>query len=144
MEDEVKNIDAKAEQLKQLANENYALRDYVINLQSRLMDLQAEVPELPPNIDLNQPRPDLALGSSLAGGPSGSMVPPAGPHQGQHPGNPNDDMNSLNRIASAGLMRKPHEETNFMGNNFQPNKRMRGDENQDDVNVPKQEHGLPI
>lgn len=112
------------------------------------MDLQADVPELPPNIDLNQPRPDLNLSSSL-GGPTGSMVAPAGPHQGQHPGNPNDDMNSLNRIASAGLMRKPHEETNFMSNNFQPqpqpNKRMRGDENQDDVTVTKQEtHGLPL
>ncbi|OQE18652.1 hypothetical protein PENSTE_c017G09355 [Penicillium steckii] len=144
LEDEVKNIDARNDQIKQLSNENYALRDYVITLQSRLMDVQAEVPELPPNIDLNQPRPDLSLPSSL-GGPAGSMVPPTGPHQGQHPGNPNDDMNSLNRIASAGLMRKPHEETNFMGNNFQPNKRMRADENQDDGTVPKQEaHGLPM
>ncbi|KAJ5979733.1 hypothetical protein N7481_007031 [Penicillium waksmanii] len=148
LEDEVKNIDAKNEQLKQLSNENYALRDYVITLQSRLMDLQADVPELPPNIDLNQPRPDINLASSL-GGPSGSMVAPTGPHQGQHPGNPNDDMNSLNRIASAGLMRKPHEETNFMSNNFQPQpqpgKRMRGDDNQEDVTVPKQEgHGIPL
>lgn len=125
------------------------MRDYVITLQSRLMDLQAEVPELPPNIDLNQPRPEISLTSSL-GGPSGSLVAPTGPHQGQHAGNQNDDMNSLNRIASAGLMRKPHEDNTFMNTGFppqpqsQPKPRMRGDENQDDVHVTKQEHALPL
>ncbi|KAJ5152617.1 uncharacterized protein N7482_009095 [Penicillium canariense] len=150
LEEEVKGVDGLREQIKQLLGENYSLREYVINLQSRLMDAQAEVPELPPNIDLSQPRHDLALAAAgiTASGPPGSVPAATGP-QTQHPGSANDDMNSLNRIAVAGLgMRKHPDEANFMGGNFQPNKRVRGDENQGDSSdgIPKQEthHGLPM
>ncbi|KAJ5691817.1 transcription factor kapC [Penicillium macrosclerotiorum] len=148
LEEEVKGVEGLREQLKHLINENYSLREYVINLQSRLMDAQAEVPELPPNIDLSQPRHELALaaaGISAAG--SQNSVPTTNAPQQQHGGTANDDMNSLNRIAVAGLgMRKHPDETNFMGGNFQPNKRR--DDNQGDGSdgLPKQEghHGLPM
>jgi hypothetical protein len=57
-------------------------------------------------------------------------------------------MNSLNRIAVAGLgMRKHPDENNFLGNNFQQNKRVRTDDSQGDGSdaVGKQEtHGLPM
>lgn len=144
LEEENKQTESIREQLKHLIGENYSLREYVINLQSRLMDAQAEVPELPPNIDLSQPpRHELALAAGLTGGSAAG----AG-QQAQHPGSANDDMNSLNRIAVAGLgMRKHPDDANFMGNNFQPNKRVRGDENQGDGSdvVAKQEgHGLPM
>lgn len=33
--------------------ENYALREYVITLQARLMDTNCEIPQPPPNINLN-------------------------------------------------------------------------------------------
>ncbi|KAJ5198670.1 uncharacterized protein N7498_007787 [Penicillium cinerascens] len=145
LEEENKQTENIREQLKHLISENYSLREYVINLQSRLMDLQAEVPEIPGNIDLSQPpRHELALAAGLGGGASAAS---AG-QQPQHPGPANDDMNSLNRIAVAGLgMRKHPDDGNFMGNNFQPNKRVRGDEGQDDGSdvVAKQEgHGLPM
>lgn len=39
---------------KQLQSENYALREYVIHLQSRLLDTQGEVPPPPPNVNLSQ------------------------------------------------------------------------------------------
>lgn len=139
LEEENKQTESIREQLKHLIGENYSLREYVINLQSRLMDAQAEVPDLPPNIDLSQPpRHELALAAGLSG-PSASQQP-------QHPSSANDDMNSLNRIAVAGLgMRKHPDDANFMGNNFQPSKRVRGDEGQDGSDVvAKQEGHLPI
>ncbi|PYH49828.1 uncharacterized protein BP01DRAFT_412702 [Aspergillus saccharolyticus JOP 1030-1] len=152
LEEQVKEYDAMSETLKALQAENYQLREYIINLQSRLLDSQGEVPELPSNIDLSQPRSDLSLpgpGPASTGGPA-----PAAPGQSQQPqaqaqaSAPNDDMNSLNRIAVAGLgMRKhPNEEANFLGNNFQT-RRPRGDEGQPDASdAPKTEitHGLPV
>lgn len=40
---------------KTMQSENYALREYVITLQSRLLDVQGEFPTPPPNINLSQP-----------------------------------------------------------------------------------------
>jgi hypothetical protein len=45
---------------KVLQSENYALREYVIHLQSRLLDSQGEYPQPPPNINLSQPPPPQA------------------------------------------------------------------------------------
>ncbi|KAJ5110514.1 hypothetical protein N7532_001049 [Penicillium argentinense] len=154
LEDEVKGLEECRNKITNLSNENYQLRDYIITLQSRLMDMSAEVPELPPNIDLHQPRQDFGMASGLpSAGQPGTMVAPAAPQQGnQHSGptgNSNDDMTSLNRIASAGLgMRnKPDEANPFMANQF-ANRRGRDDESttsHDGMNVPKQEgHGLPL
>lgn len=127
-----------------MITENYQLREYVINLQSRLLELQGEVPELPPNIDLSQ-RHEMP-GAPSTGAP-GAVATTTAAQQGQHPGTAtNDDLNSLNRIAVAGLgMRKHPDEASFMGNNFQQNKRMRTDENQGDASeVTKTEGGLPM
>ncbi|KAJ5163900.1 BZIP transcription factor [Penicillium coprophilum] len=150
LEEEVKNIDPLKEQVKSLVGENYQLREYIINLQSRLLEAQGEVPELPANIDLSQPRTtEMALASAGVQNPSPSgSVPTPGP-QGQHASSVSDDMNSLNRIAAATLgMRKHPDDTNFLNNNnFQQNKRVRTDDNQDgNDGVNKQEitHGLPM
>ncbi|KAI0396280.1 hypothetical protein F5Y17DRAFT_129231 [Xylariaceae sp. FL0594] len=40
---------------KAIQNDNYALREYIIQLQSRLLDLQVEFPQPPPNINLASP-----------------------------------------------------------------------------------------
>lgn len=40
---------------KAIQNDNYALREYVIQLQSRLLDLQVELPQPPPNINITPP-----------------------------------------------------------------------------------------
>ncbi|KAJ5773722.1 bZIP transcription factor bZIP-1 [Penicillium paradoxum] len=134
LEEEVKNIDPLKDQVKSLVSENYQLREYIINLQSRLLEAQGEVPELPANIDLKLQ-------------PPGSVPAPGPPTQ--HPSSVSDDMNSLNRIAAATLgMRKHPDDTSFLNSNFQQNKRVRTDENQGDVSdgVSKQEvtHGLPM
>jgi hypothetical protein len=53
---------------KAMQAENYALREYVIHLQSRLLDAQGEYPQPPPNINLSHPH----------GGPPPAPIPPAG------------------------------------------------------------------
>lgn len=40
---------------KAMHSENFVLREYVINLQSRLLDIQGEFPPAPPNINLSHP-----------------------------------------------------------------------------------------
>ena len=40
---------------KAMQTENYTLREYVINLQSRLLDAQGEFPQPPPNLILHAP-----------------------------------------------------------------------------------------
>lgn len=44
------------ENYKAIQAENYQLRDYIINLQSRLIESQGEFPQPPSNIDLPNPR----------------------------------------------------------------------------------------
>lgn len=44
--------------------ENYALREYVIHLQSRLLDAQGEFPQPPPNLNLSQPPQAVASSSA--------------------------------------------------------------------------------
>ncbi|KAF3401941.1 putative transcription factor kapC [Penicillium rolfsii] len=154
LEAENKSVETLREQFKALLHENYTLRDYIITMQSRLIDASLDVPELPPNIDLSQPRHDLSMaGAAIPDAGPASTVPtapqPQQPQHPQHPGSANDDMNSLNRIAVAGLgMRKHPDENAFMAGNFQHNKRMRVDETQGDGSdsLPKQEahHGLPM
>lgn len=135
LEAQVKDFKVLSESYKALQVENYQLREYIISLQSRLIDSQNEVPALPDNIDLTQPRPEPPLADSHDSGSSvgppsqppqsqsqqpnlaaaPSSVPPLAPHQHQHqpstaPSNaPNDEMTQLNRIAVAGLgIRKQH------------------------------------
>lgn len=44
-----------SENFKAVQSENYQLRDYIINLQSRLLESQGEVPPPPSNVDGLQP-----------------------------------------------------------------------------------------
>ncbi|KAL1962473.1 hypothetical protein VTN77DRAFT_9674 [Rasamsonia byssochlamydoides] len=157
LEEQVKEYEVLSESYKALQAENYQLREYIISLQSRLIDSQNEVPELPGNIDLSQPRPEPptaatsgAAASASAPAPTGaaaSTAPtPVAPGQQAQPSaapssTPGEDLNQLNRIAVAGLgMRKhQHEEAAYLGNdnNF-PAKRMRTDNNNSNSNNSEQ------
>ena len=50
---------------KLIQNDNYALREYVIQLQSRLLDLRQDLPPAPPNINLSH-QPDAAAAAAAA------------------------------------------------------------------------------
>lgn len=68
-------------QFKLLQSENYSLREYIVHLQSRLVDAQVEPPQPPPNVNLTN-APD-ALGPQAHGlpepGPEPVGSPPAEP-----------------------------------------------------------------
>ncbi|OJJ50717.1 hypothetical protein ASPZODRAFT_126645 [Penicilliopsis zonata CBS 506.65] len=150
LEEQCKEFERINESNKALQAENYQLREYIINLQSRLLDSQGEVPELPSNIDLSQPRQDAQPATTAQGGAAAQTAASAG-SPGQAAAGAaasasaaGEDLHSLNRIAVAGLgMRKhPHDEA-YLGNGF--TKRLRSEEHPGDAEA-KQEppHGLPI
>ncbi|KAL9096733.1 MAG: hypothetical protein Q9165_001221 [Trypethelium subeluteriae] len=56
LEERVKESDALKESYRAIQAENYQLRDYIINLQSRLLESQGDYPQPPANIELSNPR----------------------------------------------------------------------------------------
>ncbi|KAK5947343.1 hypothetical protein PMZ80_001493 [Knufia obscura] len=55
LEEQVRDYQALSDNFKAVQAENYQLRDYIINLQSRLLESQHEVPPPPSNVDGLQP-----------------------------------------------------------------------------------------
>ncbi|KIV93770.1 hypothetical protein, variant 2 [Exophiala mesophila] len=55
LEEQVRDYQVLSENFKTVQAENYQLRDYIINLQSRLLESQGEVPPPPSNVDGLQP-----------------------------------------------------------------------------------------
>ncbi|KAF2016102.1 hypothetical protein BU24DRAFT_193827 [Aaosphaeria arxii CBS 175.79] len=58
LKDQVKEFEQLCELYKALQNENYQLRDYIINLQSRLLESQGEIPPAPAGVDLSRQHPE--------------------------------------------------------------------------------------
>ena len=58
LEEQVRDFHTLEENYKAIQAENYQLRDYIINLQQRLIDTQQDYPQPPSNIDLPHPRHD--------------------------------------------------------------------------------------
>lgn len=112
------------------------------------MECQVDVPELPPNIDLSQPRSELAIPTSAVG-PGVRGVSAQGsatsPTTGAATSPSGGDLNSLNRIAVAGLgIRKhPSEDTSYLSNGFSA-KRMRADEHDESDDKTDMPHGLAV
>lgn len=57
LESQVKEHNDLMESYKTLQAENYQLRDYIISLQSRLIESRGEFPQPPSNIEINPQRP---------------------------------------------------------------------------------------
>ncbi|KAL1844737.1 hypothetical protein VTK73DRAFT_1883 [Phialemonium thermophilum] len=55
LEQEVRDYAELENNLKAVQAENYGLREYIITLQSRLLDLHGECPQPPPNVNLAPP-----------------------------------------------------------------------------------------
>ena len=62
----MREFNSLSEKFKALQSENYQLRDYIISLQSRLLESQGEYPQPPSNINI--PRPQTS-------GPSTHQIP---------------------------------------------------------------------
>ncbi|KAF2761232.1 hypothetical protein EJ05DRAFT_473769 [Pseudovirgaria hyperparasitica] len=74
LKDQVKEYETLAETYKAVQQENYQLRDYIISLQSKLLESQGTVPPPPDNVDLS--RPNAALESIQHSAPSEPSAPP--------------------------------------------------------------------
>ncbi|MCJ1412699.1 hypothetical protein MMC19_006797 [Ptychographa xylographoides] len=55
LEEQVRDYNLLNENYKAVQAENYQLRDYIINLQSRLIESQGDFPQPPSNINLQEP-----------------------------------------------------------------------------------------
>jgi hypothetical protein len=63
---------------KAMQTENYALRQYVINLQSRLLDAHGEYPQPPPGLSLAPHHPASAAPGNAEPAQAGAATPGAG------------------------------------------------------------------
>src|ERR1700704_4224975 len=55
LEEQVRELHALEDNFKAIQAENYSLREYIIHLQSRLIESQGDFPQPPPNINLAHP-----------------------------------------------------------------------------------------
>ncbi|KAI0470269.1 hypothetical protein F4859DRAFT_126514 [Xylaria cf. heliscus] len=76
LEQQVRDYTEMEHTYKAIQNDNYALREYVIQLQSRLLDLQVELPQPPPNVNIAPPNPS----STAARQPHSNAPVDAGPN----------------------------------------------------------------
>jgi len=55
LEEQVRDLHNLEDNFKGIQAENYSLREYIIHLQSRLIESQGDYPQPPPNVNLNHP-----------------------------------------------------------------------------------------
>ncbi|KAI0185381.1 hypothetical protein EV127DRAFT_485228 [Xylaria flabelliformis] len=78
LEQQVRDYTELEHTYKAIQNDNYALREYVIQLQSRLLDLQVELPQPPPNVNIAPPAPSARQPHTSAPVDSSSNATSAG------------------------------------------------------------------
>ncbi|ETS83845.1 hypothetical protein PFICI_05721 [Pestalotiopsis fici W106-1] len=76
LEQQVRDYGDMEHSFKSMQNDNYALREYVLQLQSRLMDAQGEVPPPPANLQLPHPAPRPASHVTNTAPESAPAAPP--------------------------------------------------------------------
>ncbi|KAI0482454.1 hypothetical protein GGR56DRAFT_670334 [Xylariaceae sp. FL0804] len=104
LEIQVREYGEMEQTFKAIQNDNYALREYVIQLQSRLLDLQVELPQPPPNVTIGPPT-----------APNNTRHAPTGPAPEQ-PGQNPSTAGTLADVAAAvaGLRaREPSGDANY-------------------------------
>ncbi len=114
LEQQVRDYAEMENNYKTMQTENYALREYVIHLQSKLLDAKADLPQPPANVNLSHPQ----QGGAVLGGVPGStsLAPPVNPlatvaqavaqlgadgqysNKGFKPDHPNDDAHTADEI----------------------------------------------
>jgi len=87
----VKEHDQLVDAYSKLTRETHQLRDYIINLQNRLLAAQGELPPLPDGIDLHasSTNGNPVFSTQHTGGP-----PPHAPHQPQQQHDSHEDTNN--------------------------------------------------
>ncbi|OLN95622.1 putative transcription factor kapC [Colletotrichum chlorophyti] len=133
LEQQVRDFAEMEQSYKTMQSENYALREYVIHLQSRLLDAQGEIPQPPPNINLHQPMP-----------PPPPPPPTSGPEV--TPSNPGAGPLEAVAQAVAGLAAQEQlaERQQFTGKTFQPEQaKEEGRREGEEIDSQLQQDSLP-
>ncbi|KAI9782610.1 MAG: hypothetical protein M1839_004856 [Geoglossum umbratile] len=117
LEEQVRDLHALEENYKAIQAENYQLRDYIINLQSRLIETQGELPPPPLNIDLNQPRHDTLQHHGPA--PTAPMGASAMSQL---------QASAAQAVADLGNGKHHHEEAAYLTSEVYPSKRLKNGE----------------
>ncbi|KAI9851552.1 MAG: hypothetical protein M1838_003384 [Thelocarpon superellum] len=121
LEEKVKDLHALEENYKAIQAENYQLRDYIINLQSRLIESQGEFPQPPSNIDLTHPPQEAPPHPGAA--PTAQMTPSVAANHLQA------SAAQAQVVAELGAASKHHhEEAAFLAGKGYPSKRLRESE----------------
>ena len=123
----MREFNSLSESFKALQSENYQLRDYIISLQSRLLESQGEYPQPPSNIDIPHPR---------TSGPPSQQTPaptaPMGPSAASQL-----QASAVQAVADMSGSRNQQDESPFTrGNN--PNTRTRAGEDTEMRSAPGQ------
>ncbi|KAH9909081.1 hypothetical protein F4778DRAFT_793120 [Xylariomycetidae sp. FL2044] len=80
LEQQVRDFGELEHSFKVIQNDNYALRQYVIDLQSRLIELHADLPQPPPNVNISPPAAVVpATGVMKAAHPAAAAAESNGP-----------------------------------------------------------------
>ncbi len=66
LEQQVQDYAEMENQFKIIQSENYALREYIIHLQSKLLDAKGEMPQPPANLNLGLPGMPPGMGTSAS------------------------------------------------------------------------------
>ena len=122
----MREFNSLSENFKALQSENYQLRDYIISLQSRLLESQGEYPQPPSNIDIPHPR---------TSGPPTQQIPaptaPMGPTAASQL-----QASAAQAVDMSGGRNQQDEAPYSRGNN--PNKRTRVGEDSETRSAPGQ------
>ncbi|KAK4644440.1 hypothetical protein QC761_304790 [Podospora bellae-mahoneyi] len=103
LEQQVAEFNQMEESVKAMQAENFQLREYIIHLQSRLLESQGNFPPPPENISLAHP--SSVQGRAPEGGAAGAVQPPPGAAQGQQQPVPAPNPLEVAAQAVAGLSR---------------------------------------
>jgi hypothetical protein len=94
LKDQVKEFEQLCELYKTLQTENYQLRDYIINLQSRLLEAQGEFPPAPAGVDLSRQHPEPSSTLNHQAQQAQQPPPPQQPEPQQAPAPANNNNNN--------------------------------------------------
>ncbi|KAK8189603.1 hypothetical protein BKA81DRAFT_410285 [Phyllosticta paracitricarpa] len=106
LKDQVNQLQEMAEQYRTIQSENNTLRDYVINLQARLLESQGSYPDPPSSIDLSRPHTELPASVVQA-----AQNPPVDPRTKAAPVAPMSSMAQSDRQIAAGMTAAEREMT---------------------------------
>ncbi|MCJ1461250.1 hypothetical protein MMC28_011632 [Mycoblastus sanguinarius] len=121
LETQVREFNHLNENYKALQAENYQLRDYIISLQSRLLESQGEYPQPPSNIEIPHP---------TSSGPPPQQVPAPTAPMGSSAAS-QLQASAAQAVADMGGSKHSHEESPYIRGGNLPNKRTRIGEDTD-------------